>query len=191
MNNRILGVIALLGSPMLLIEYALYRFEQHDTTQLVAVLSLLYTIGWICSMIGMYRLRATGHHLIGRGIIAVQIVLLALAALWALLYIPDATPNQGSIFYQVTDVAWPLSHVFMLVTGIAAAVAGVFKGWHRYAALLAGLSLIGSILVSLIAGETAGSVWFAVVTALGFGLLGYAVLVSEEQPALRYASQIK
>lgn len=191
MNNRILGVIALVGSPMLLIEYTLYRFEQHGMTQLLGAMSLLYIIGWICSMIGMYRLRATGHHLIGRGILTVQVVLLVLAALWALLYIPDATPNQESIFYQVTDVAWPLSHVFMLITGIAAAITGVFQGLYRYAALLAGLSLVGSILVSIVAGDTAGSIWFSVVTALGFGLLGYAVLVSEEQPALRYASHAK
>jgi hypothetical protein len=131
MNNRVLGAIALVGSPMLLIEYMLYGFEQHDTTQLVAAMSLLYIIGWICSMIGMYRLRATGHHLIGRSILVVQVALLVLAALWALLYIPDAMPNQESIFYQVTDIAWPLSHVFMLITGIAAATTGVFHGCHH------------------------------------------------------------
>ena len=187
MNNRLLGIVALIGSPMLLIEAVMYRFEQHDMTQLAAAMSLLYVVGWVCSVVGMYRLRATGSGLLGRAILVVQLVLLTLAAMWTLLYIPSPTPDTNSLIFQVTDLAWPLSHVFMLIVGIAVLRARVLAGLQRFAPLVCGLALPGSIVLSIIGGELAGSVWFAIMTALGFALLGYTIFAADSRTAPTYA----
>lgn len=184
MNNRLLGIVAMIGSPMLLIEYAMYRFQDHDTTRLIAVMSLLYVVGWICSIAGMYRLRATGRSVAGQAVLVVQFFLLVLAVLWALLYILDSTPNENSLIYQVTNLAWPLSHTFMLIVGIAAIRAAVFRGLQRFAPLVAGLAFPGAIVASMIAGDVASGVWFGVMTALGFALLGYTIFASDQRTAL-------
>jgi hypothetical protein len=84
-------------------------------------------------------------------------------------------PDQSTLFYHITDIAWPFSHAFMLVVGITVLVARVLPGWQRVAPLLCGLVLPLSFIAAILAGDLALRVTFAVGTAVTFALLGWSV----------------
>ncbi len=187
MNTRLLGIAGMISAPMLLVEGILNGFQQVEVNQLIGVLSLIYSGGWMCSVIGLRRLSATGSRVPGKAILVVQLVLLALAIAWALIHVANPSPNKDSVIYQITDVAWPLSHVFMLVVGIAALVARVLPRWQRITPLLCGLALPGAILGGVVGGELTGAIAFGVHTAVAFLLLGYTVFSTERGAAPAYA----
>ena len=58
MNNRLLGTIAIICAPALLIEELLLRGQEN--APITGIASMLFMAGWICSNIGMWRMRATG-----------------------------------------------------------------------------------------------------------------------------------
>jgi hypothetical protein len=72
-------------------------------------------------------------------------------------------------------MAYPFSHVLMIIVGIAVWRAGIWRGWRIVPAFLCGLALplffAGSALVGR---ENSGWIFIGGVT-LGFFLLGYAV----------------
>jgi hypothetical protein len=130
----------MLGSPMLLVEGLLFGSAGRSAAPLVALAELLYLGGWMCSAIGLRRLRATGDTSLGRVIFAIQVVGLCLAAVFTLLeaFAPGA---HDSALYQITDAAWPFNHLFMIVVGIVTLRAKVWGGWQRWTPLLCGLAL--------------------------------------------------
>jgi hypothetical protein len=187
MNTRLLGTLGMLGSPMLLVEGLLYRFQQRDTDQLIAVLGLLFVGGWICSVLGLRTLKATGTGVLGKAVLVVQLIGLALAGLWAIIHIVNPNPDTGNILYAVADAAWPLSVIFMIVVGIATLIAKRLPGWQRLTPLLCGLALPVAILAGMVAGEQAGAVAFGIYTAVAWMLLGYAVRTSKRTATSEYA----
>ena len=153
-----------------------------DADLAFALIELLYLGGWACSVVGLRRLRATGDSPFGKTVVAVQIVGLCLAAIFTILEAPGPKTG-GPLLRGITDMAWPLSHLFMLVTGAATLRAGVWRTWRRFTPLLCGLVLPSAILFS-VAGKGVMGHAFGVVTALAFLTLGYAVFTggSAEQP---------
>src|SRR4030095_9431845 len=92
---------------------------------------------------------------------------------------------------QVLDLAWPLSHTFMLVTGGLAIGAGVWRGWRRIAPFLPGLQIpMLFALMALGAGNGRGMAGYiqAVFASLAFLLLGYAVFTG---PATKPSSDME
>ena len=51
-----------------------------------------------------------------------------------------ASPGEDSLLARVTDAAWPLSHVFMLVVGTLVLSVGRLTGWRRFPAMISGLA---------------------------------------------------
>ncbi len=186
---RLLGTLGMIGSPMLLLESILYGFQRHESGPLVGVLSFVYIVGWLCSIIGLSTLNATGTSRLGRAVLGVQLVGLTLAAAWAIFCIIPIS-DKDSIFYQVTDAAWPLSHVFMIVVGIAALLAKQLPGWQRFVPLLCGLALPVGVLGGAIGGGLMADITFSVATALAFFLLGYAVRTHDHAIHGSYASSL-
>jgi hypothetical protein len=86
------------------------------------------------------RAAPAARHRRGRGaavLFAVQMVGLALAASQDLQDLAGVKP-LGAAAYSVTDVAWPLSHVFMLAVFAAVWRARVWTGWRRWTPLACG-----------------------------------------------------
>jgi hypothetical protein len=180
MNNRMLGTIAMVCAPALLVEAILLRGGENPV--ITGVASMVFMAGWICSNTAMRRMRAAGTGKWGRTVLLVQLVGLVLAFAFGFF---EATGLLGreSIIFNVTDMAWPLSMVWMLVVGVTVVVARRLPGWHRFAPLLCGFWLpLGTV----------GMFAFGDVPPLfGFGLaaifwtsLGYVVRESGEQPGL-------
>src|SRR4051812_11747931 len=100
-SNRVLGTIGMLAAPMLLIEFVLRAtvYGPAEPPRWVAVLGLVYMLGWLATAVGMRRLRVTGSGNFGRAIPWIQIAGLVLAALWSL---NEATGvNLGKLFFSI------------------------------------------------------------------------------------------
>lgn len=188
MNNRILGVIAMICAPVLVVEELLRQGQENALVTGVA--SMVFMAGWICSNTGMRRMQAAGTGRWGRAVLLIQLVGLVLAFMFGFF---EATGLLGreSIIFNVTDAAWPLSMLWMIVVGITVIRANRLAGWRRFVPLLCPFWLLIAILGSIALGDTAGGV-------LGFGyaavlwlLLGYIVFGAQEragvasEPAVR------
>lgn len=174
-QSILLPVIGIVGAPMMLIEALIFRFQTDDPTQLSGVLGLFYSIGWLIALLGLWRMNATGRRA-GRIVLGIEIVGVVLAVAWAV--VTAAVPNvdQGSLYYQVIDTAWPASHTFMLVVGVAAMVANSLPGWRRFMPLLVGCLIpVTALLIAALGDPIIGRAFFGIGTAAGFAALAVAV----------------
>jgi hypothetical protein len=126
LNNRLLGTIAMICAPALLIEALLLQGQEN--APITGSASMVFMAGWVCSNIGMWWMRATGTGNWGRAVLLIQLVGLVLAFLFGLF---EATGLLGSesLVFNVTDAAWPLSMLWMIVVGVTVVVAKQISGW--------------------------------------------------------------
>jgi hypothetical protein len=187
MNNRTLGTIAMICAPALLVEALLTGGEEKPIV--IGLASMVFMAGWICSNSVMRRMRAAGTGRWGRAVLLVQLVGLVLACLFGLFEATGLIGDKNAVFVA-TDLAWPLSMLWMLVVGITVVVAKRMSGWRRFVPLLCGFWLPLGIPLEAVLGEQTGSIMFGV-SAVFWALLGYAVRGSSErtvpapEPAVR------
>ena len=176
MNTRTLGLIGILCSPFLAIQLATYGiFENYEATSLAGVFSLLYMTGWLCSIIGLYKLNAAGHRKIGKTILFIQLIFLALGETWNVYSI--ISPGSTSTLYSLLDLFWPISNIFMFVTGLSILLAKELQGWKRLIAFIVGLWFPVTVVIIPIIFDH-GQVTLVCVSfysVVGWSLLGLAV----------------
>lgn len=135
-------------------------------------------------------MQAAGAGKWGRAVLLIQLVGLVLAFAFGFF---EATGllSRESIIFNVTDVAWPLSMLWMLVVGGVVIRANRLPGWQRSVPLLCPFWLLVAILGSMAFGDAAGGfLGFGYATVLWI-LLGYIVFDGRErvgaapQPAVR------
>jgi hypothetical protein len=177
MSIRTLGLLGIIGSPfMALLLQADGVFENYKASALGGVFSFIYMTGWFCSIIGLYRLQATGHKRIGKVILYIQMLFLTLGEIWNVYSIVQ--PGAQTKLYWILDMFWPLSNIFMFVTGLAVVFAKRFTGWKRFVTLFAGLWFpITVMLVPAIFGTTSMTAVLttSIYSIVGWSLLGFAV----------------
>jgi hypothetical protein len=183
MSNRMLGTIAMICAPALLVEALITGGEEKSLV--IGLASMVFMAGWICSNTVMRRTRAAGTGRWGRAVLLVQLVGLVLAFLFGLF---EATGLLGrdNLAFNVVDAAWPLSMLWMLVVGITVVIAGRMSGWRRFVPLLCGLwfPLGGVAMVAF--GDESGVVGFGL-AAVFWVLLGHVARSSDDEargPAL-------
>lgn len=172
-HDRILGTLGMLGSPFLFLSLAANGFAQGDSNRLGAALGLLFAAGWLANVLGLRALAVAGTSRPARVLLAIQVVTVTLAGIFQVYEF--AAPGSGSLLYTITDVAWPLSMLLLLITGIVALRARTFDGWLRFTPLLAALWLPLGIAEMAAIGETVGQAVGGLHTAIGWFLIGYAV----------------
>ena len=188
MNNRMLGTVAMICAPALLVDGLLRQGQENAV--ITGVASMVFMAGWICSNTGMRRMQAAGTGKWGRTVLLVQLVGLVLAFAFGFF---EATGLLGreSIVFNVTDAAWPLSMLWMIVVGIAVIRARRLPGWQRFVPLLCPFWLAIAILGSMAFGDTVGGFLGFAYAAVLWVLLGYVVFDSRErvgatsEPAVR------
>lgn len=178
MNNQALGTIAVICAPALLVEGILV--QGGENAAITGVASLIFMAGWICSNTGMRRMRAAGTGPWGRAVLLIQLVGLVLAFLFGLF---EATGLLGreSILFNITDAAWPLSMLWMLVVGITVIRARRLTGWQRFVPLLCPFWLLVAIFGSIAFGDAVGGFLGFGYAAVLWALLGYIVFDAWEQ----------
>jgi hypothetical protein len=185
LNTRLLGTLGILGSPMLLVEGFYVGFGVHETDPFIGALGVIYMAGWACSILGLGLLKATGAGWGGKTILIIQLIGLFLAALWSGYHLVVPDPNMEHPLYIATDAAWPFSHLFMIVVGIATLRAKILPGWFKFTPLLCGLALPFAILTGMGIAETVMGIVFGLWTTAAFALLGYAVRRDLSRDSLR------
>jgi hypothetical protein len=179
LSNRLLGTLGIVAAPMLFVEGMLHIYGYGDgpNARLIGLLGIIYLAGWACSLTGMRQLRATGQGALSKAIFIIQLIGLTLAFLFNVQEMFHL--NTDSLIYQVTDIAWPASHTFMLVTGVLVLTAKVWRGWRTVTPFLCGLALPAFFATSALLGREVAGFIFGMSTAVAFMLLGYAVRTSE------------
>ena len=179
--HRVLGAVGLLAAPAFFLQWLGWLATPAPGPGVkslgATLICVAYIAGFACSAVGMRRLRVTGR---GRGaatVFGLQMTGLALAAGQQAHDLLGTRPF-GDAAYMVTDMAWPLSHVFMIVVGVAVLRAGVWRGWRRWVPLACGLVLPLSFIPAAVWGHAAMGAVFCPGTALAFGALGLALLTT-------------
>jgi hypothetical protein len=151
MNSTLLKIIALIGAPFLLIDFyvngAAAGGADYEHTSLSGLLGLIYMIGWSCSIFALIK-GNKGEKRIIRTLGIVQLGLLSLANLWNIYEI--ISPGANTLLFNILDLFWPISNMFMLVFGIVASRTSELEGWNKFAPLAAGLWLPFSILLNVL-----------------------------------------
>lgn len=165
----------MIGAPMLFVEGMLYAYGDGDSpnVRFIPLLGIIYPAGWACSLIGMRQLRAMGEGALSKAVFSVQLLGLFLAFLFNVQEMTGSDPD--SLFYRITDMAWPVSHVFMLVAGVLVLMAQVWRGWRSVTPFLCGLALPAFFAASALVGRGVAGYLFSILTVVAFMLLGYAV----------------
>ncbi|GAB3690684.1 hypothetical protein GCM10027592_08120 [Spirosoma flavus] len=183
MNNKLLGIIALIGAPFLAINTYLHVQHQsgqppvYTTNSLSGFFDLLYISGWLCSIIALRQLNATSSDRFGQIMPKIMLITLGLADLWNVYEM--ILPNHNTWLYHALDMFWPISNVAMLGMGIAVIRGRQLPGWKRYVPLACGLWLPLTAICFLLP-EKVGFHLSNVYTALAWTLLALVVLTSEE-----------
>lgn len=178
----------MLAAPFLFLQFYVCQRAGADNTSLGGLFDLVYMLGWMCSVAGLLRLQAAGTKTAGRAVLYVQLALLCVANVWNVWVI--ANPQANSTLFFVLDLFWPLSNLWLLVTGIVIAVKGQLKGWRRYVVLVAGLWLPVAMGSMALFGRTPASFYVGgLYSVVAWALLGWLIYATEPEAdqRLRYA----
>ena len=154
MNNRTLGIIGIVGAPFLCINTIHDNFSLYEHSSFAGLAGLIYMVGWMGSLIGLRRMGAFGKGKFGTIIFIVQMVFLSLGNCWNLYELIQ--PGAGTELYNRLDAFWPISNLWMFVTGLTIAIKGQLKGWKRYTPLLVGCWAPLGIILWIIFSRTPG-----------------------------------
>jgi hypothetical protein len=182
-NLRQLSIIAMVCAPAMLLEVVIPNGK--DNNVVVGIASLIFMIGSLCSQIALWRLGASGRGIWGRIAQGFQIVLVCLAALFGVFEATAIFGDENPLFI-ITDIAWPLSMLWMLVLGITIAVRGGLTGWRRFIVAICGLALPSSIILAAVTGSDMTStligIFFFGLLAVCWFLLGLAIYQTAAEP---------
>lgn len=185
-TNRMLGIVGMALSPMLVLGwmFAAPQFDQPSPSPLVTSLcGFLYILGATASATAMRSLRVTGR---GKGaaiLYFVQMVGLTLAMGFDILEYAAPQLRATSWLFFVTDLAYPFSHVLMIVVAAAVLKARVWRGWRRVPAFLVGLALPSFFALWSLVGRENASFVFPLLVTTGFFTLGLAVFTTKTNSA--------
>ena len=181
LSNKMLGAIAIMAAPFLSFQMLGGQAANISNTSLGGVFDLIYMLGWMCSIVGLMRLQATGTGKRRSVLLYIQLALLCVANIWNVWVIFD--PSNNSTLFRVLDMFWPLSNINMLVIGIAIAVTGRLKGWRRYIVLLVGLWLPFALGASVLIGRDSHAAYYpgCVYSTIAWALLGWMIYASEPE----------
>lgn len=166
MSNRLLGILALIGSPWLFIGmYLEQRIPRLLDSWFTGVWGLLFISGWICSVIALRSLKATGNSSFGKILLIILLVTLSLANVSNVIQL--IVEKDKPSYFMVLDICWPLSNVIMLITGIMVIIVKGLPAWKRWIPLATGLwfplamlsFLIDNKIVSLLVGFYSVIAW--------------------------------
>jgi hypothetical protein len=180
---KTLGIVAMVCSPFLFIEMLSDHKLGLRNTSAAGIADLIYMIGWICSILGLIKLQATGNKRWGRRLLRLNLIFLGVACIWNIWTAID--PTNTSMLYRVLDFFWPASNLLLLATGIVILVQKKLTGFSRWAPFLAGSWLGFAIIFGTIAGPRNDLSFYAIgaYSAISWFLLGWSIYRSENNPS--------
>ncbi|HYK45801.1 MAG TPA: hypothetical protein VEV83_11565 [Parafilimonas sp.] len=191
LSPRILGIIGIIGAPWMFIDFVNNGLYEHFMlTPISGMRNFIFMAGWICSVIGLYKLGAEGNKRLARTILIIQLVLLLLAAIWSIMVM--IAPNSPSKIFYALNFSWPLGGCFMVATGLVILLAKKLKGWKRFAPLLAGLWFPQTILIYAFTQNSVLLLMLSgIYSTIAFSLLGLAVATETDRSLITKAAAYK
>ena len=180
-STHTLGLVGMFLSPMLFFASLFYgEMDQPSPNPLLTSLGgFLYLAGAVAAAVAMRRMRVTGNGTGAKILFAVQLTGLCLAMCFDVL--EYAAPHlRGTWAFFITDLAYPFSHVLMIIVGVALVRAKVWRGWRRVPAFLVGLALPSFIGLSIAFGRENAGFIFPLIVTIGFFTLGLAVSTTKK-----------
>jgi len=178
-GNRVLGLLGIIGAPMMLIFFMFGNMDgsapKTPEERLMCMTGVFYMGGWICSAVGMRRLRATGDRLGGKIVFIIQITLLSFALLFSVMEVGGYDFRNGGLLFALADAGYPLSHLFMNVVGIFVVRAKVWQGLPKFAPFLVGITLPVTLALMAIGYVNVAGFFFGGMTTSGLAIIGYTV----------------
>ncbi len=182
-SNRTLGALGMILSPMLAFGWLFHapHPDQPPAYRLGACGGgFLFLVGARARATAMRRLRVTGSGTGAKVLYVVQAIGLFLAMWFDILEYAAPQLRQTTLFF-LTDMAYPFSHMLMIIVGIAVIRAGVWRGWRRSGAFLVGLALPFFLALMAVVGHANASFVFPSMVTTGFFLLGLAVFTTKSE----------
>lgn len=180
---KFLGIAGMVGAPWMFIDFienGLYeRFAPSPGSN---VRQIVFALGWLGSVLGLYFLKATGNSQRDMVILKIQMGLLVLAITFNINLLFDN--NENHLSNIILTNFWPLAGFFMLVVGLWTVFTRHLKGWKPFIVLAAGLwfpfTLIPYKLTDYKFAVLVGS---GIYSSIVFMLLGFAIVteVSEKE----------
>ena len=186
MNNKLLGAIALLGAPFLLIGYIVeMSYTQMEDSWFTGVWGFIYITAWLCSIVVLQKSKATGDNQFGKVLLWIILVTLSVANIsnmyqWAM---PD---NKPPFFFYI-DMCWPLSNLIMLVVGITIVRAKKITGTKRFIPLVVGFWFPVSIGALIMLGKNNFSMMIGGIYSAG-AWIALALMISRLPERLKIRS---
>jgi hypothetical protein len=172
-NTRLLGTLGMVFSSGMFLDLISDQSGSGLVQRLGAFAGLLFTIGWFSNVLGLRALEATGKRLAGKILLGVELFGVTLAALFQVFSI--VTPGAQHLLFTITDVAWPLSMLTLMIIGIVVAIRGGLRGAARFVPLLAALWLPPSIILMNTVDPLVGQVYGGLHATVAWFLLGFAI----------------
>ena len=173
MNFKLTGTVAIICAPFLLVDFA--TSVQNVNTWKTGLFGLIYMLGWICSIVALKRMEILGKTKWANIAFTIQLSLLTLAQVWNIWVMFGS--NYENLLFQILDMCWPLSNVWMLVIGITAVRARKLQGWKRFVPLVVGLWFPITVIPAVTMGYF---VLAGPYSAIAFALLGLVVYKAGE-----------
>lgn len=184
LNTRILGIIGIIGAPWMFIDYINNGLYEHFMpTSESGFRNFVFTIGWLCSALGLYKLRAMGNKRWQKAIMLLELICLSLVVTWC--FIEMVAPKTPFIVSFEFDFLWPFSAFFMTIAGVVILRAKKLKGWKRFMPLLVGFWLPLTLCIYYFTQNSLLSfVISGIYSTVAFSLLGFGV--ATENKALSF-----
>lgn len=177
--GQVLGALAVIGAPMLLLQFLLgnpqLSAEAVGDGGLIASLGVIYIGGWMAGIIGMFRQKVYGQTAAAKIVFFIQTFLLFLALMFSLLETIRVGYDSHPVLMITTDTGYPLSHLFMTVTGIFVYRARAWQGVTKLAPFIVGFALPINFAMMPFLGMQVAAILFSIMTATGIAILGYGV----------------
>lgn len=181
MSNRLLGVLAFLGAPWLFIGTYLEQRTPHlRDSWFTGVWGILFISGWMCAVVALRRLKATGGSSYGKIILTLLLVSLSIANISNIIQM--IVEHSKPSYFMLFDLFWPLSNVIMFVVGITVLAAKGLSGWKRYIPLATGLWFPLAMLSSLWDNSLVSFFFGGVYSLLAWALLAFVIITARKDP---------
>ncbi len=184
-SSRLPGIIGMAASPFFCLQSYFLEINSMKDSSLSGLCGLIHMIGWSCSIIGLLQMKATGEKFIGKAILCSQLLLLTIANASNTWIIID--PANNSALFNILDFFWPISYLFMIVTGVAVITAKKLHGFSRIIPVLTGLWLPVAMGIIILFGEnTATNYLMNLYSLISFLLLGALIYRGKEESYAHY-----
>ena len=171
MNSRMLGILCMVGGAVMIVASFIWG-SFTDTGGIIA--GILWGVGSIAGLVGLIQLGALGESPITRALGFVPIIGFALLIVGSILQLAGIADDQSWLF----GVGWIVQMAGMVLVGILVIAAKRWRGWRRFAPLLAILIVPVAFGLYQVFDQAIGIFYAAWI------LLGYAVATADPAPTV-------